>query len=466
MSVVAHNSIDHRNIASVQLDNEPAVTSISVSARIDYIQRFSKQAVLVIDNDVDVYTQAARQFLINLSKDKAHQETNVAFVSASQKLNDIQMRCRLIEQLFANALFDPEKSLAVSILQLSKQSKADLTIVVEHAHAMSLQMKYELCQLVDVANKTHSKINVALFGQEQAAQDAATNKSIFKNKLAVVDAKSGQLFSLEHAKFNCESVIFTSKFWQKLLLAAILAFALIGLSWFVLKDYDTFSLSQLPSTNVENLDIAPIAANTKLIEENTKAQSDLVANKAIILAETADIHAALLNEEVLAGKVENVKAKTTDILQALDLNESQSASSNAAEPVAKLAVVKSEGVNEIAPKAAINQEEHKFANTVSPLALTPNYYLNSSTGYVVQVVGFTDMTLLARFTEQYPNLEYFSYQRELNGQSFIILTTKIFDTKDQAIIALQSLPQTFIESGVWIKELSIVKDEINRFYAI
>jgi len=234
MSAVAHTSIDHNNIASVQLNSEPAVTSISVSARIDYIQRFSKQAVLVIDPDVNVYTQAARQFLITISKEKSVQESNVAYVSASTKLNDIQMRCRLIEQLFANTLFDPEKSLAVSILNLSKESKDRITIVVEHAHALSLQIKYELCQLVDVANKTNNKINVVLFGQEQAAQDAATNKTIFKNKLAIIDAKTGQLFTLDHAKFNDANSIFTKKFWLKIAITVISISVLINYQWLML----------------------------------------------------------------------------------------------------------------------------------------------------------------------------------------------------------------------------------------
>ncbi len=128
MSALASTNTHHANVDTVQLISEPAVTSISVTARIDYIQRFSKQVVLVIDQDVDIYTQATRQFLVSLSKEKTTQDTNVAFVSASTKLNDIQMRCRLIEQLFANTLFDPEKSLAVSILRVSKQSKESITI--------------------------------------------------------------------------------------------------------------------------------------------------------------------------------------------------------------------------------------------------------------------------------------------------------------------------------------------------
>jgi len=476
MSAVAHTSIDQTNIASVQLNSEPAVTSISVSARIDYIQRFSKQAVLVIDQEVAVYTQAARQFLINLSKEKSTQETNVAFVPASTKLNDIQMRCRLIEQLFANTLFDPEKSLAVSILNLSKQNKDSITIVVEHAHALSLQMKYELCQLVDVANKTHCKINVVLFGQEQAAQQAATNKSIFKNKLAIIDAKSGQLFSLDHTKFNNENSIFTNKFGLKLVITVVLISALIGLSWFVMINYDDFSLSQLPAVTTDSPDKNSTKSDSTLISnKDNKNEKGLVTNDVIVanntkdLAGTADIHAALLGEVLVVNKVENTRAQTTDILQALDLIETKSITPLAVESkvqlINKLDIIKEQvpspvGNQEL--KQKINHSTNKLIETVPTLKLTPNYYLNSSTGYVVQIVGFTDITLLARFIDKYPSLEYFSYQKKLNEQMFVVLTTKVFDNKKHAQQALQDLPQAIIDRGVWIKALSIVQAEINE----
>lgn len=473
MSAVAHTSIEHANIASVQLNTEPEVTSISVSARIDYIQRFSKQAVLVIDNNVDVYTQAARQFLTNLSKEKinqeANQDVNVAFVSASTKLNDIQMRCRLIEQLFANTLFDPEKSLAVSILQLSKKSKGSLTIVVEHAHVLSLQIKYELCQLVDVANKTHNKINVVLFGQEQAAKDAATNKSIFKNKLAIVDAKTGQLFSLEHAKFNNENTVFTSKFWQRLIITVISITVFIGISWFALIEYDNFGLSKLPVSNVKSL----MKSNLKLIKEDKKepvAENFIVEKDANELAMTADIYAALLGEASVA-KVENMPAQTIDILQALDFSDAKTALSQVVKPelqVAKPETVKAEIAQlkidkKIVLAQVINKKTDKPISTELPLVLTPSYYVNLSTGYVVQIVGFTDMNLLANFIEKYQNIEYFSYQKKLNDQLFVVLTTKVFDSQEGARIALQALPQAIIERGVWVKALSTVQAEINEF---
>lgn len=462
MSALAHASTHHANVASVQLNSEPAVTSISVSARIDYIQRFSKQAVLVIDDDVDVYTQASRQFLISLSKENTDHETNVAFVSASTKLNDIQMRCRLIEQLFSSTLFDPEKSLAVSMLQLSKQNKESIMIVVEHAHALSLQLKYELCQLVDVANKTHNKINVVLFAQEQAAQEIAINKTIFNNKLAIIDAKSGQIFALDNPKFKKERVFFTDKFWKNSIIAMVTICTIIGISWFVLIESDSFTLAKLPLSN-------DVALESTATTAATAAKSMPVATDTIAQANAKDIYTALQGDVVLTKSSEDKPALATDILHALDLNntiESQpvikapelpAPALSASQTILSKPVMSETSSSEKVSKAA----EITGVNAKLPIQLTPNYYLHASTGYVIQIVGFSDMTLLTRFVEQYPELEYFSYQKILNEKPLVVLTTQIFDSKEQARTELQLLPQTIKEKGVWVKALSTIKTEIN-----
>tara|TARA_R110001583_G_scaffold43107_3_gene137049 strand:+ start:3909 stop:5306 length:1398 start_codon:yes stop_codon:yes gene_type:complete len=461
MSALANTDTHHANVDSVQLSSEPAVTSISVTARIDYIQRFSKQAVLVIDQEIEIYTQAARQFLISLSKEKSDHETNVAFVSASTKLNDIQMRCRLVEQLFANTLFDPEKSLAVSILQLSKQSKDSITIIVEHAHALSLQIKYELCQLVDVANKTHNKINVVLFGKEQAAQEIATNKSIFNNKLAIIDAKSGQLFALDHTKFNNENTIFTRNFWWKLLLITTLVCTLIGSIWYALIKFDNFTLSELPLFN-------RVETKQPEFKNSPELNTALMISETVEQASAKDIQAALSGNVTLSENSKDKPAKARDILQALALDEniepkllvSEQAVSGLELPLTKNAIAEQVKPENTEDRQVKSQQAGKLETTNSSITLTPNYYLNKSTGYAVQIVGFSDMTLLTRFIETYPNLEYFTYPKSLNEQLFVVITTKVYDSQEQASIALEKLPRAIIDKGVWIKALSIIKNEI------
>jgi DamX protein len=486
MSVVAHTNISHKHMASVQLNNEPAVTAISVSARIDYIQRFSKQAVLVIDNDVNVYAQAARQFLINCSSDESTQETNVAFVSASTKLNDIQMRCRLIEQLFANTLFDPEKSLAVSILNLNKHSKGNINIVIEHAHALSLQIKYELCQLVNVASKTQRKIDVVLFGLEQAAQDVAADQTLFKNKLSIVDAKSGQLFALEHAKFASDKTIFNSKLWLKLLSALLLFSVLIGLSWYGLIHYDNFKLSEL--SKLTEVDATPIETSALVLEKTpskekthtTVQPQDLTVEGSAKLANITDIQAALLGEISSIKDNGAQQAQATDILQALELNESSETSLVNGTPSVKVTQSKQVTIKPIrdtskyessnmTPMVPKDSESSKITLLKIPqfdiasveFVLTPEYYTKASSGYVVQLVGFTKLDLLSRFIKKYPNIDYFSYEKMLNDQKLIVLTTAIYDNKSQANAAIKLLPQGIVDRGVWIKPLSLVQEEIN-----
>lgn len=220
MSALAHSQKNKNNTSTAPnllVNDNKSVTSLNVSARIDYIQRFSKQAVLVVDENITTYSQVARQYLSSLTKseisDQNQSECNVAFVVASTKLNDIQMRCRIIEQLFSNTLFDPEQSLAVSITRLVKQDHDAITIIVEHAHSLSLQLKYELCQLVDIANKTQNKINVVFFAQEKAVQEIAQNKSIFNKKLIIISAESGQVIQPDSIKLTNSRMHVSRKFW-------------------------------------------------------------------------------------------------------------------------------------------------------------------------------------------------------------------------------------------------------------
>jgi len=461
MSEVAHTSLHHANIASVQLNSEPAVTSINVSARIDYIQRFSKQVVLVIDKDPATYSKAASHFLINLSsnstKEKNQQETNVAFVSASTKLNDIQMRCRLIEQLYANSLFDPEKSLAVSILRLSKQNKESITIVLEHAQALSLQVKYELCQLVDVANKANRKINVVLFGHEQMGPEIAKNKSIFNNKLAIIDAKSGQLFALDHARFRNETRTFTSGFWKKLLMLSSSIAALVGLSWYVLVNHDNFSLAKLPLLNSAKIEPLAIAVEAKTINA-------IVANKLIAQASVKDMHEAILGQSISKPVNKPKPAKATDILQALAFDKPVEAKLIIDEKSVSSTAVIQEKTAKVtsSDKLLINQLSKPNENKQEEF-LTPNYYLNVHSGYVIQIAGFEDADGLASFVSQYPALQHFSYQRKLNSKEFFVITSKAFVEKEQASAAIQSLPQAIQARGPWLKSISAIKQEINTF---
>ena len=75
---------------------------------------------------------------------------NKCYVTAGKQINDIQLRSRVIEQLFGNVLFDPEKPLISSFLEFNQHT--ELLIVIDNAHFLSGQVIGELLQLYSELN--------------------------------------------------------------------------------------------------------------------------------------------------------------------------------------------------------------------------------------------------------------------------------------------------------------------------
>lgn len=426
-----------------------STTAISVIARIDYIQRFSKQMTVVVDGNSAVYSKVARQYLANLSQESSKQEMNVAFVAASSKINDIQMRCRLIEQLFANTLFDPEQSLAVSILRLAKQNTGIITVVVEHAQALSLQIKYELCQLADTAKKTQNNINVVIFGLEQAAIEIGQNRTIFDKKASIIDASNGQVLALDHARFKSKTPIFKSDTWLKVSLAALFSLLIAIVFWFVLSEHESFNFTTLP--------IAPSVNENPIVVPKKVSKTILNHN----IASVSDVHLALLTQE-RSENLQPVKAERSDILQALMLAEptvkENPLATNLEEPI----LIPSKAL--VTPKQVNidDAKSEKLSNLAKfPVTLNEQYYMNSEKGFVVQITGFSDLVRLEQFITQNNEIEYFSYQRNLNSQKFFVLTSKIYSDKTQAREALNKLPPVISNLGAFLKSVSTIKREIN-----
>jgi DamX protein len=448
MSALANTRVNHSK-TNEQADNSVeddmvniSATGVSVIARIDYIQRFSKQMTVVVDNNAAVYSKVARQYLANISQESSNQEMNVAFVAASSKINDIQMRCRLIEQLFANTLFDPEQSLAVSILRLSKNNTDIITVIVEHAQSLSLQIKYELCQLVDTAKKIQKNINVVLFGLERTAIEIGQNKTIFDKKTSIIDASSGQVIALDHARFKNKSAGFKSNVWLKIGLAALVSLSIIVVFWFLLGEHKSFNFATLPVTPSAKIPPKIALQKVKIITTPNKQAS------------VADINLALLGQEP-SQNLGLATAKNGDILQALMLTES---TINDNQVIVNLdgSVLISTTLQDTAAQVNSNGVNLEKLSNLSglPIVLNNQYYLNSEKGYVVQITGFTDLSRLEVFIKENEDLEYFSYQKNLNTQKF-------FSEKTQAREAMNKLPQAIKDLGSFLKSVSVIKREIN-----
>ncbi|MBU2870618.1 SPOR domain-containing protein [Colwellia sp. E2M01] len=437
------------------------ISDINVITRIDYNLRFAKQAVLVVASETNQYSQIASQYLVSLSSTANNSQINVAFVSASAKLNDIQIRCRLVEQLFVNTLFDPEQSLAVSVLKFAKQHGEAITIVIEHAHALSLQIKYELCQLVDQAKKHNLSVNVVIFGLTEAAYQVSINKSLFKNKIAVIDAESGQVLSLDDNKIKPQKNKVSLTLLQKSTLAAVMLILLMLLLWgyqliaSAIDENNTVSQPSIVTVGDTMLGSSDTNNRTMLKKEKITSENNTSDVEAKVQASSSEISLAIL-AATDATEEEFVQAEAADVINALTSFEHNDVQS---EKATKQAFTEN--------TALINKSQpvKKTINKVN--RIDSHYYENQvvvhDKGYVIQIAGFADKQLWQRFIKENRVNNLYSYERLLNGKSFIVVTSKVFPNKAEAKEALSLLPKKLNERKPWLKDISAVITEINTF---
>jgi len=453
-----------------------SISDISVTTRIDYNLRFTKQAVLVVANTTEQYSQLASQFLVTLSNERPNSNysssqdshINVAFVSASTKLNDIQIRCRLIEQLFVNALFDPEESLAVSALRFANQQSESITIVIDHAHALSLQIKYELSQLVNLAKKSKLTINVVLFGLIEAGQQLSENKSLFKSKMVLIDAESGQVLSFDDKKIAVEKSSNALGLWQKLsLLGAMLVItaALIWLYLLIVEDIN----QQANFTKTQT---------TQLTDSTLTASSAtrIIGDETIRAMQKKEKIALLENSKKVVVIQEYTQATSEDVLQALladsSVKQADLIPAQAGDVVEALVVTDKYSEDEASTLVSAKEPSAYQLDEVGTLPASSNeinlsYYqtkaIEYEQGYVIQIAGFADAKLSKRFIEQNSTESLYSYQRVLADKDFTVVTSKVYANKAEAKAAISLLPTQLIERKPWLKPISSVINEINTF---
>jgi len=453
-----------------------SISDISVTTRIDYNLRFTKQAVLVVAEHTEQYSQLASQFLVTLSSEQPNSKQNtsqdnhinVAFVSASTKLNDIQIRCRLIEQLFVNNLFDPEESLAVSALRFAKQQSEPISIVIDHAQALSLQIKYELSQLVNLAKKNKLTINVVLFGLTEAAQQLSENKTLFKSKVVLIDAESGQVLSLDDKKIALEKKTHSLGLWQKLTLIGAMSIITGALIWLYLLIVDDVNqqtnISKAQATQVINTAQSP-NNETKIVNDISTRQmlkkekiDQIVASPMVSTtkeykqASSGDVLKALLVDSRAAQEVA-VPAQAEDVLQALvtadihNKNETKALISGTKTPTHQL------------DESGNIQQSRDGADL--------NYYQTNAKehkqGYIIQIAGFSDPKLWKRFIKHHDAESFYSYRRLLANNEFTVVTSKVYFNKAEAKAAISQLSPQLLERKPWLKPISSVINEINTF---
>ena len=436
-------------------DDNTSVTKISAQARIDYILRFSKQAILVIDESVEQNTTISNQLLANLPE-----QHNVAYVALSSQFNNIQIRCRIIEQLYTGELFDPEISLAVSVINLAKKSKQSISIVLDRAQHLSLQISHELTQLALIAKKSNLTVNVVMFGSLQAGRNIAINKSLFDNKLSLLSSQSGQLLSPTSSIFKKSSIKWSFSKRNKWLLSAAILLILISALVIKLLQLDSFNFAKpITALSTDNVSLTKTLSQpqTMVIESKNASQSnsDITTDEIIKTYERAvpeDIYLSLVSPKtVVIKKNEPLPATSFDIISAITTNETDTLIETQIENAMNV-LPQEEQSAVTTSRAAINR--------TNSLQVDNDFYADK-TGYVIQLSAFSDLALPQEYLKALDSIEYHIYQRLLNDQPLMVFTSKVYAEKSAAQAALSTLPVSLLSRQPWIKPTSIVNNEIN-----
>jgi DamX protein len=432
-------------------DDNTSVTKISANARIDYILRFSKQTILVIDESSEQNAQITNQFIATIPE-----QHNAAYISLSNQFSDIQIRCRIIEQLSAGELFDPEVSLAVSIVNLAKKPQQAISIVLDNAQHLSLQILHEVSQLTAIAKKANLVINVIMFGSPEAGIKIQANQNLFHNKLTLLSAQSGQLLSANAAIFQKVKVKWYAIKINKWLLAAFVLLLTLAATVIVLLQQDSFNFTGLPKAEGDNkIDLSAV-----LTEPQTTALNKNTAT-ATLLAEPNDVYLSLIASQIKPLEVKvavaPVPATPNDMMLAMTslslTNDSET--NNAVEPVKLARAQQSIDQQKVAAESSTGVK-----NMITGAS---EYYLAHDTGFVVQIAAFSDIARRDEFIRNLVDIEYHVYQRLLNGVVVFVITSSIYVDRISVEQRLSTMPESIRLRQPWIKSIEVINSEINVF---
>ena len=459
-----------RNASQTELSTESQdenVMSINANARIDYILKFSRHTVVVIDDMQQGLGAIAGTFLSSLPDN-----ANAALVAVSGRLNDVQVRARINEQLQPGQPFDPEIGLTQSVIEHYNSHSSPISIVIEQAHHLSLQIVHELTLLSALAKKSGREIQVVLLGDISLGRLIVDNYSLFSKKLSMISAHSGQLLTVNSPVFKVTRHFFTFTPLHKVVLSLILTLGIILIGLYAV--YQRDSLQFLPSA--EGANSVNEATKDKETSDNTFVQTefnDKQSNVTTIsnqsekseIANTSEILSAINGLEPAALALPKEKAIPEDILAAINLSEA----SETNKPT-QLEKKDQSKIDTATTNSTEDIQSDKNSSIAKPKVVT-NHHLEDKlsdfpTGVVIQFAALeitsdgSSIELVERFISRFDLTEYNFYQRQMNGRGFVVITSQIFAEREDAANAMLALPTELQNSGIWLKSVSTIQKEI------
>ena len=460
------------------------VMSISTNARIDYILKFSRHTVVVLDDQQSGFGSIAGTFLASLSE-----QTNAALVPVSSKLNDVQVRARINEQLFPGEAFDPEISLTQSVIEHYINQQLPIAIVIEQAHHLSLQIVHELTLLSELAKKSGREIAVVLFGQPTLGKLITTNYSLFNKKLSMISAANGQLLSANAELFKSQVTFLALTPFNKLVIALVALLALTFVTLYLLYQRDAMSFSKLTeptttavesdaSTSTENLSVVDVSETEVAALANKHHLVDSDNEVSSLPATPQDVLQAILTKESIEPEPVAAPVDVLTALAAIGENSSQSSPNRAVSLAGNIGEVEKAQVT----KAVIANNKRDLDTPPNDPSVSGSEHSDSADkksshafdisqqGVVIQFANLALAQSLASgeqpselansFAQRYQLSDYQFYTRLLNGQPYVVITSKTYIQRDQAVLAMAELNEELQQAGIWIKSTATVQKEM------
>lgn len=423
---------------------------------------------------------------------------NKCYLTATATLNEIQIRSRIIEQLFGNVLFDPEKSLLTTFLEFNHQTP--LMLAVDNGHFLPGQIVGEILQVVaELKKRGHHMVAIITYDKSQSKTIGSIDSALISHySIPSLDYKeSYQLLAryfenipssnnvkikrwIENANGNPiqllafddkESLKFASvspmniKLWVSVVIVASLLFAL-GLYFYRVAYTEQ---GEVPATIKELMTKTEqvLEKQSKTVKEWPKVhpqEATQLQPKRVDIASAEDIFAAIEQAHTEQAQAEQniesiVEAKTPVF----------------AEKQAKQVVISGNELEVIEQKAfdttlADAKEEADEAPTIEPNIVpqeVAGYLIDNqslmtlpSDKYVLQLTAVSSESTLAQYLESKkldPELTRI-YKIRRSNADWLVVTYGVFDS----ISTARETAKT-VDPNAWAKSVSVIQQQIAAY---
>lgn len=435
---------------------------------------------------------------------------NKCYLTAVSSINDIQVRSRIIEQLFGNVLFDPEKPMLNAFLEFG--GNTELMIAIDNGHHLSGQIIGEILQVVAEFKKQSRVISVLFTFDKQISNtigsitsalisvmpipkfsekesyilikqsfDDVPSPDTAKVKRWIENAQGNPIqllaFDTQDALKLAKPVAMNIKLWVSNLVVASL---LLALGVYMYRLYFTEEQS-LPKTIKEKTikpTVEPMVSDwssakvkehvvkvkqTQMPEDNAASSSDILEALNNAMKPQKEVEAVTANIEPAAETLESVPNVNKQSLPAEIAKEAIS------EPVVNLPEsASSEKEISLAPSESESDAEleSNLPSSIAPLTVA-GYRVNNQ-----QMLSLPNNKFVLQLTavSQESTLETYLIEKRLdakltriykisrNNSDWLVVTYGLFDT-----IASARETAKNIDQNAWAKSTEAIQQQIKSY---